>query len=320
MKTVKNRKRKFALGIKIAALCSCLALASVGFASWLVVHEPEDQTADGNVNVALTSSAKLDEMVVTPVLDAAKNPVFSTFIFGRPKKADAVAIKWLVPQDMEIEDLTEVYKLTFKPKNLPVGAKAVFKLDLDAITKEIVDDETVETVVNDKLTTLISKGYVTLKITIGEDLAGNKFQNIAPVSMTFNKTNVFPVVDNPETDAVETDTLTYTVPWTVLETIQNSSGTAEIPFKVEFAWGEAFGGINPYNYYNSIDDSELTAEVKQRALNVLAEIASTVKGITLAAAKGEEQAAANAKAMQYKISIDASIDLSGIAYPDDPQA
>ena len=301
MKTVKNRKRKFALGMKIAALCSCLALASVGFASWLVVHEPEDQTVDGAVNVALTSSAELKEIKATPTLGADNDSYAAKFVFGRPKKADAAPIKWLVPEDVEVEDLVEEYKLTFKPQNLPTNAKAVFAFDFDGIVDSVEN--------NTALTTLIQKGYVTLTITIGDAV---EFPGVEVVTKTFNTTTPFPLVDDPATDDDES-VLTFIVPWEKLSTLQTAGATASIPFTIEFEWGGTFGGENPYNFYNNLVDPD--ADAKAGALNVLGEIASLVKGISMDQATGKAEVT-GAKDYSYLISIDASIDLGGLEYPN----
>ncbi len=301
MKTVKNRKRKFALGMKIAALCSCLALASVGFASWLVVHEPEDQTVDGAVNVALTSSAELKEIKATPTLGADDADYKAEFVFGRPTKGEAAPIKWLVPEDVEVEDLVEEYTLTFKPQNLPTEAKAVFAFDFDGIVDSVEN--------NTALTTLIQKGYVTLTITIGDAEGSLGTQ----VTKTFNTTTPFPLVDDLETPAVDESVLTFVVPWEKLSTLQEAGDTASIPFKIEFEWGGTFGGENPYNFYNTLVDPD--ADAKAGALNVLGEIASLVKGITLDQATGKTEVT-GAKDYSYLISIDASIDLGGLEYPD----
>lgn len=301
MKTVKNRKRKFALGIKIAALCSCLALASVGFASWLVVHEPEDQTVDGAVNVALTSSAELKDIKATPTLGADNDSYEAKFVFGRPKKADAAPIKWLVPEDVEEQDLLEEYTLTFKPQNLPTEAKAVFAFDFDGI----VDSEENNTA----LTTLIRKGYVTLTITIGDAEGSLGTQ----VTKTFNTTTPFPLVDDLETPAVDESVLTFVVPWEKLSTLQDAGATASIPFTIEFEWGGKFGGENPYNFYNNLVDPDATK--KSEALTILGEIASLVKGISMDQATGKAEVT-GAKDYSYLISIDASIDLGGLEYPD----
>lgn len=310
MKTVKNRKRKFALGIKIAALCSCLALASVGFASWLVVQDPDAKHNVGDVNVALTAEADLlfEEPAAIKVSDTNLN--LNSFSFGRPA-TEEVEIKWLVPQEVATEDMIEEYTLKFKPQNLPKGTVAHVSLDFDAVYKTISGDTTNYADRNTELATLISKGYLTLTITVGEVGSAQ--------SVTYDKDNALPVTGG---------VVNYDVDWDTLDAAQKAldvgAQSISLPLTIQFGWGDAFKltrtideeevtkNWNPYIYYNSL--SNPTAEQKIAALEVLAEIAATIKGLDYEQVKAGTANEVNAKPISYLVVIDAELDLSAVTY------
>ena len=298
MKTVKNRKRKFALGIKIAALCSCLALASVGFASWLVVQDPDAKHNVGDVNVALTAEADLlfEKPAAIKVSDTNLN--LNSFSFGRPA-TEEVQIKWLVPQEVETEDMIEEYTLKFKPQNLPTGTVAHVSLDFDAVYATGSGETTNYEDRNTKLATLISKGYLTLTITVGEGVKAK--------SVIYDKSNALPVTGG---------VVNYDVDWDTLYAAQNATEdnakSISLPLTIEFAWGSTFGGDNPYVYYNSLENP--TALQKEAALEVLAEIAATIKGLEYEEVKAGTANEVNAKPISYLVVIDAELDLDDVEY------
>ena len=245
MQTLKNRKRKFALSVKIVAMLSCLAIASVGFASWLVVHEPNTTTNAGDIEVAVTSATKLQLAVgaVKPgegVVDGYNHK----FVFGRPDPKPTTENFWLIPQGVGVESLSAAYKLTYTPENIPDGGKATLKLSFNGVVGGEVDKT--------KLAALISKGYLTLTVTFGD------------VSKTYNKTNPFPASGLVE---VEKE-LDY-------EKLQD---VTTLDFSITFAWGSAFGGENPENPYVYYNNMAHTNENAEEALEVLDEIATLVQG------------------------------------------
>lgn len=301
MKTIKNRKRKFAFSMKIIAALSCLAIASVGFASWLVVHEPESTNTAGDVNVALTSAAELVFEKPTPTLgDVGNGNVeVSSFSFGRPAEKGAVDIKWLVPQEVETEDMIEVYTLTFKPQNLPTGTIAKITLDFDAVHATTDGSTTNYQDINTRLAKLISQKYLTLSIQID-----------GQTPVVYDEENPLPT-----TGAV----VKYDVSWDDLLAAQTGNESISVNFTIQFAWGDAFGNKNPYVYYNTMEDP--TAQDKVDALNVLAEIAALVKGTQLFDEDGDPVAGADYRIdgadapLSYLVVIDAELDLNNVQYP-----
>lgn len=81
------KKMKFSLGMKIVSLLSCVALVSMGFASWWIVQTPEEQYREGDFTVYT-----VEEKHVTFSDVAITN---STIVFGTP--TDTSITKWLIP-------------------------------------------------------------------------------------------------------------------------------------------------------------------------------------------------------------------------------
>ena len=73
MKTLKRKNRKLALGVKIASLLSCVAIASVGFAGWIIVGNPSVDVSSGTLNAYTVSESGL---TLTKATDATENIVF----------------------------------------------------------------------------------------------------------------------------------------------------------------------------------------------------------------------------------------------------
>ena len=240
MQTLKNRKRKFALSVKIIAMLSCLAIASVGFASWLVVHDPNAKDVGGQVNVALTSAAELTLSATAKEADlSVGNVAKAKFSFGRPT-TKTVDIKWLVPQDVDVEDLLEEYSIGYTPSNLPTGTKAKFTLTFAGVVSG--GDG------NARIAELIADEYLTLTVTFGG------------VSKTYNKTNAFPAGGAVLEHSLDAAALA-------------AAGTIDLT--IQFAWGEKFGNKNPYEYYNGLPH---TAGNVTEALTTLKLLAAIVKG------------------------------------------
>ncbi len=61
MKAKKSKQRKFSLGIKIASMLSCVAILSVGFASWWIINLPkQDATQTGSFEVYTVTVKNID--------------------------------------------------------------------------------------------------------------------------------------------------------------------------------------------------------------------------------------------------------------------
>ncbi len=156
MKTVKNRKRKFALGIKIAAMLSCVAIASVGFASWLIISNPADtDPSQGSITASTVTEQGL--AFETPTWGEASDGD-SDIVFGKP--TDPIADAWLVAgNDVQSEDLKATLTLKYTPTNIK-EADITVKFNVCSANGAI-----------DTTTWANVKDYVGIKMTIGEGTA-----------------------------------------------------------------------------------------------------------------------------------------------------
>ncbi len=157
MKTVKNRKRKFALGIKIAAMLSCVAIASVGFASWLIISNTNIEPTGGNI-----VASDVDAAGVT-LSHAWKNTASDTeqkIVFGYDKDYTPNGSEWLVPgSGVESDSLTETLTVTYTLSN-------VTSADLD-IGFSVTDSSNADVTGKEGVWTKASE-YVGVKIIIGD--------------------------------------------------------------------------------------------------------------------------------------------------------
>ena len=67
---MKQRKGKFTLGMKIASILSCIALVSVGFASWWIIRLPSPETKGGSFEVYSVDEKKINYTDVKFVTEA----------------------------------------------------------------------------------------------------------------------------------------------------------------------------------------------------------------------------------------------------------
>ena len=120
---MKTTKRKFSLGVKIASILSCVAVLSVGFASWLIVNVPTET----NNTIGSFEVYEVKEKSVTlaydwgadsaPDKDGEDNytdaaTTAAKIIFGKPASGTATN-NWLRPEDgMANEKLTAKVKVT----------------------------------------------------------------------------------------------------------------------------------------------------------------------------------------------------------------
>ena len=230
MKTVKSRKRKFALSMKIAAMLSCIAIASVGFASWLIVIKPEDQSQSGNITASTVSEKGLE-------LSSSWVDSKNSIILGKP---DPVANdKWLIAEDsIAKEVLSATLNVTYKPVNITTARITVdFLGHIGAKPESGTWNE-------DTARLVAIKDYIDVKVTVSG--AG-----VASVSQTYSS-GLEPIVINlTGLDAEGTNNTVKTL--TVL---------------VEFSW--KFGtGVNPYTYYNGLANNAENRAAAKTALKAI---------------------------------------------------
>lgn len=217
---MKQRKGKFTLGMKIASILSCIALVSVGFASWWIVQLPDPVTYENGSFTVYTVDTK--NVIIENF--KVKDNTEANVIFG---KTSGVTERWLLA-DEEV-----------KAENL----KVTFTFDVT-----LYDNYDPEATTNTPDTDGSLKNFV-----------GNIKLDFAPTVETYLDSAIkeakyitAPVITYSY--GSKTDKITYN-PDAATNTLDidmsgATSYTQQVTLTVEFKWGEAFGSKNPYEYFN----------------------------------------------------------------------
>ncbi len=224
---MRKRTKKFSLGIKIISLLACVAIMSVGFASWLIIKMPETTTVDGG---SFTVYEVEDKTVNFGTISWVNNK--SAITFGKPAGYQAKAGDWLVPQGLEDENLsaTFYFDVTVNSGNL----------------SDVVDKLTIQLGKNDALNTAITSNYVaapTFKVYLDNTAAATSASGLtATATGTYNQ-------DNTSVDVTMSGA---------------SASKVRVFVEITFAWGSAFGATstNPYTYYNALTHAAQAANAK----------------------------------------------------------
>ena len=232
---MKQRKFKFSLGMKIASILSCIALVSVGFATWWIVQLPEPaplEEGSFTVYTVDTKNIKIENLAFSDVTPA-RNPVVSSsrIIFG---KTSGVTENWLLARDIEEQNLTAT--ITFdvnlydnyeegKTNSLGTGAIKDYVGNINLLFSPTATTN---------LDNAINDGYIT-----------------APkITYSYGTGN--------------TDSVDYNSGDTTLAiSMEGATGnTVAVTVTIVFGWGEAFDddgtadedatdNLNPYVFYNA---------------------------------------------------------------------
>ena len=219
-------KRKFSLGIKIASILSCVAVLSVGFASWLIVNVPDSHT---------------ESVGSFQVYEVVDNSVTLSYDWG----ADDVADK--DGEGNYTAAATAAAQIIFgKPDSSATGYTAPANSWLQA-----------SDVANEKLS-----ARVAVKISNFDQIDDFKVTFAAPTAFAGLGNKVAaPVVNFYKVDGTTKLTPTvqgnvYTVSGLVADVAEGSDCTIVVEFV--FGWGAAFTPsgenatpVNPYLYYNA---------------------------------------------------------------------
>lgn len=257
MRTVKNRKRKFALGMKIAAMFSCIAIASVGFAAWIIVNDPQNVTVEGGQITAETVSETglTFGAIVNPT--AKINFGKTTMPSGSPAKwpdivgsdlsgDDYTNYNWLVADDIDVEVMRAQFTVPYTPSNV---TSVNFKLNINAYYGNDL--------ANDKLQTLITKGYIKLGLAV-KNADGSELYDSGDFTEASND---------------------YEVQFTLSDAALN---TNQFVVHIEFSWGDAFKGYNPYVYFNGHAITDIytgATTMKEAAKTALSDLYTVVNNV-----------------------------------------
>ena len=237
---MKQRKIKFSLGMKIASILSCLALVSVGFASWWIIQLPQTTTKHGSFEVYEVETKKIQFDAIKFVTEAGADDD-ANITFGYP--AATVQSPWvgydstgMAPEDLE----------------------AIMQFNVTLTSGDS----------NDKISSYMKQ--VNIELTIPDAYkqrivnATNKTGCVAVPVISYrlgtsgNWTSTTPTVDGAK----------YTI--AITDAIANKSQTIQVKFEFDWSYyytenGDTVITDNPYTYFNGLQggysvDREIAAK------------------------------------------------------------
>ena len=244
---MKKTTKKLSLGMKIASVLACLAIVSVGFASWWIVNYPKPvEHTDGSFEVyaVQTKNIYFKDIAWGDENDAATNAMI---IFGHSNTTHDTKGWFGYGDGVQPQDLSAELEFT-----LTVNGETNDAIK-DYINKVYVDftPETVNT-----FKSLITSQYIAAP-TLSYSLDGGNTWS-APVAY----------------GGTETDAGTGTMTFEILTTNMTTSSQA-IKVKFTFDWGEHFNdtttgnNLNPFDFYygKAYDDYKDDAATVMAAIN-----------------------------------------------------
>lgn len=157
-------KRNFSIGIKIASILSAVAILSVGFASWLIVNAPNDQTyVDGSFTV---EAVEMKSATISAITASD-----SSVVFGKgaaPSGEGVTNYGWLKATDVGADDLSASFSFTLTSKD----GKTPSELALKDVLKKL----TIVLDTPDEFDTAVASGVLgapTVEYSYGENKTGS---------------------------------------------------------------------------------------------------------------------------------------------------
>ena len=214
----------------------CISLVSVGFAAWIITGGDET-SASGNVNATNVTdlSLQIDRESWDDQADSG------SIVFGRPSTDYTTG--WLYAEAGDaVEKLNATYTFTLsmngENNTNTIGGLITNNIDKDLVKITFKHSTAVQNAV--------AAGYI-------------KGVNVLVTINYTDKTD-----SNPKTLTVTQEITSNT---TVLEgdNIQNNGDlveqlskinatTATISIKISYMWGQTFGSVNPYDFYNTVQN------------------------------------------------------------------
>ena len=278
--TMKQRKFKFSLGMKIASILSCIALVSVGFASWWIVQYPtKSTTSQGSFEVYSVGTKKVEisDPVFNPTTDA-------NIAFGKQLKDDDgndVVVKWLIAdEEVGVQNL---------------DAQFTFNVSM----KDVTDKEeggTEEKLSSEHLNKYLSEITFTLDDIVGSTGADSTaLQAAITAGYITGPTVTYSYVKTGESTVLKSGSDDWTdqkIDFSI-DTSAASCSQITVTVTITFAWGSTFGGTNPYVYYNGQTYSQTVAGNAQTALKGLYDLNGTKYKVEITAVPGSSAPAAS---------------------------
>ena len=228
-KTLKKfRKVRLSLSMKIISLLSCIALVSMGFASWWIIKADLQNTEGSFVTY------DVEEKNVTLNNHQTVSGSNANITFGKPSNMNlATNYNWLKVHggnDHAVENL--VYEYTFdlaatdkKTSNAINVTELVSTVQLTF--KAFGEDTSAQSTNAGILNAAITNGYITapkISYKVGDGAYSS------PVEYSTTNSSAVVNITIPQTDG---------------------TSTRKVTVKVEFNWGTKFNNTNPYTLYNA---------------------------------------------------------------------
>lgn len=223
---MKQKKFKFSLGIKIVTILSCVALVSMGFASWWIVRINNDAgVSHGSFTVYEVTEKEVTVTVVS------FTPEY--IVYGTSTKEPATTPTWLIASDPQMASDTLTSTLTFT-------------VDADDVNlNELVGTVNVTFVPNENsksaFDAAIANGYISAPVVnasykIGDAAAVDIYSDAEGTNKNFTYNN---------------NSLTISLPAAAL-----ADNAVTVTMTFNFGWGAMTGGENPYDYFNTTTADE----------------------------------------------------------------
>ena len=151
----------------LLCLLAIISLASVGFASWVISADGEEQV-EGNISVETVA----DKRVI--ISNLVKNPDPANFIFGQPQVSPGNAAEdWLVAESVATEQLTLTITFDIANKALPSGTEVTTTNTSITVGFEAYTGEE-ESKVKFDFSEAVAKGYIEKVPEANVSIANNK--------------------------------------------------------------------------------------------------------------------------------------------------
>ena len=274
--TMKQRKGKFTLGMKIASILSCLALVSVGFASWWIVQYPtETTTTQGNFDVYTVGTKKVEigKPTFTPEADA-------NIVFGKQLKDGSgkdVVPTWLLADDVAEQNLDAQFTFIVSMKDVKDGdnGQPIESASTEPLNKYLSEikftlDDVIGSATNAVATPIdiqgaVQKGYLKEPV----------------LTYSYKNTSTSAELKADTTHNWENGKFDFSI-----DTSAANCSSITVTVTVKFDWGTAFNETNPYVYYNAQDYDAGLATSAQTALKGLYALTDATYKVTIEAVPG----------------------------------
>ena len=263
---MKKTTKKLSLGMKIASVLACLAIVSVGFASWWIVKPPETKTANGSFTVyaVSTKNVTISEPTFTTVkldLDGVLTDMSSSnIIFGKKAFSQNAGTNynWLhAGKEIYDENLTATMNFTVSVTDGEgeTGTSDIYEF-LKNVNLSMPVDQKIRTAIGDGY---LADGEVSYSYTVGET------ENTGKADITSS-----------------TETLSLDIDMSGAVGTENSPVyTVDVTVEFKFGWGTKFEGQNPYTYFNKQAYSEPLAGTASSYLTAVNELSTVTYTVTL---------------------------------------